>query len=640
MARNYRDDLLKLIDEVEVFYPLGTKFPTSIKVHIADAKKVVKNQSKSTEDDYQNSITSLEKIKNDKLEANEADKKAALAKVEKQEKMQKQALENPDSITDEGLITLALSPPNPTNPFRPTWTYFSDTSWKLDANKLADTIAQDIYIKRVKSKATTAIYTEYIDDAGQWEEISKDKLANLVDSYFKDPTQFIPDAPTKQYAEDLHDAKAVRDTVTLLTSKILEIDPATTFDEPPKCLVHLKDCNFDVLNWKVKGFASDNYFVSGLNYELDRNYLEFLRPNDEAADTIATSLAVNIQAWLLDSLGDKFTVTAFLERLGLSFLHTYEDNFFTFIKSEGGHGKSFLFSFLAKIFQNNNVMSLDLDQMCSTDSFDASELRNKDINLTSEVTTTYVPDSVINVIKGLTGNDRRNFSQKYKGTAGFTNKATLWFNMNHLPRFETYDEAVARRADIFSWHKIDDFSNKYPLETLEKEIPELIILAMYHARKVLKRKPIHLDYFNSAIRLTRSPQMMNNYLEWSQTNDFLSNFIDEECVKGSKYKIGVNKLLAELNNYIKECGSRVSYGRAKLTDKLESMGILKSSKQMVWIDEYGNKKPGSIVFEGITLKSIAGVQDEATDYKNEAQRRFDKSPFTAKIKFNPDDENK
>jgi len=642
----YKDTLLNLIDEVEELYS-STKQTFGVKNRIDAAKRIATLQ-KSTEDDFKQNIESLKKVKKNKEKAIEEAKKQAQANVEKVRELEKQALEEPDSLSKDGLIELARVPTK-NNLVRPPWTYIDGNGeWKLDANKLADTIAEDIYIRRVEEKGIATGFSEYLDEQGQWQLISKEKLSNLIDTYFKNPTQFVSDAKTKQFAEDLHDAKAVRDVLTLLISKITEITPAITFDAPSKYLVHLKNCDFDVLNWKPLGYDPEHYFVAGLNHNLDTTYVELLKPktetdkkkqeeNQKSADAISKSLAVHIQAWLLESLGEETTVTAFLERLGLSFLHTYEDNFFVFVKSDGGHGKSFLFNFLGQLFQTEGVLALDLDQMCSTDSFDASELRQKDINLTSEVTTTYVPDGVINIIKGLTGNDRRDFSQKYKSTAGFTNRANLWFNMNHLPRFETYDEAVARRADIFSWNNIEDFNKKYPLKTLQSEIPELILLALYHAHEVITRSPHHYSYFNSATRLTRSPQMIDNYIQWSETNDFLSNFIQEECSLGTGYKIGARKLLTDLNNYIRESGSHISYGMPKLTDKLESMKIYKSSKQSAWYDENGKRNPGSYVFEGITLNKIAKVQAEDIAYESEVQKRFDNSPFTAKYKFKPDE---
>src|SRR5699024_12152642 len=123
--------------------------------------------------------------------------------------------------------------------------------------------------------------------------------------------------------------------------------------------------------------------------------------------------------WLVKSLGaeneDK-TLIAFMECIGLSLLNTYEVPFFVFIKSEGGHGKSALFKYLASLFGIGSAGGISLTQMTEGQAFDASELRFKEINLVRDEKAAFIHDRVIELIKADIGDDDRKLSRKKKKT--------------------------------------------------------------------------------------------------------------------------------------------------------------------------------------------------------------------------------
>ena len=167
-------------------------------------------------------------------------------------------------------------------------------------------------------------------------------LGNYVDNYFEAPDKYTDSlSKSKQYAEDLHTAKAVKDTLVLLKSKIKKIVPNETFDCPDKYLVHFKDVDLNVYTFKYISHDSKHYFLNGMNFNLDPDSFLRLRTNfftkDDDNDNndrsfedvrndpeitvspehIINSIAPITCNWISESLGgNKKTLVAFLERLG------------------------------------------------------------------------------------------------------------------------------------------------------------------------------------------------------------------------------------------------------------------------------------------------------------------------------------
>ena len=311
-----------------------------------------------------------------------------------------------------------------------------------------------------------------------------------------------------------------------------------------------------------------------------------------------------------------------MECIGLSLLNTYEVPFFVFIKSEGGHGKSALFKYLASLFGIGSAGGISLTQMTEGQAFDASELRFKEINLVSDEKAAFIPDRVIGLIKAFTGNDKRNLSQKNKQTANFTNHAQLWFNMNDFPRFQTYDDAIARRACLFRWNYVAKYAhfNQDYLPTIKKERGEFAIKCLYYAKIAIEREPIKYSYISIPIQLTRSDSMINDYKEWADINDYFNSFIENECVIGKNYRIGAKFLLDKLNEFTKNNGGTGEYKIASFASRLQGKDVHKSKNTTSWRDERGKFKTGVYVFKGITLKNIAEVEQEEQNFKLEQKK--------------------
>lgn len=311
-----------------------------------------------------------------------------------------------------------------------------------------------------------------------------------------------------------------------------------------------------------------------------------------------------------------------MECIGLSLLNSYEIPFFVFIKSKGGHGKSALFKYLASLFGIGSTSGISLTQMTEGQAFDASELRFKEINLVSDEKATYIPDKVIGLIKAFTGNDNRNLSQKNKQTANFTNHAQLWANMNTYPRFQTYDDAIARRACLFHWNYVEKyahFDKKY-LPTIKKERGEFALKCLYYAKIAIERQPIKYSYISIPIQLTRSDTMINDYKEWADINDYFNSFIENECVIGKDYKIGCKALLDKLNKFAEDNGGTGEYRMANIASRLQEKDVHKSKNPTSWRDEHGKTRKGVYVFNGITLKSIAKIEQEDKKFHDEQRK--------------------
>ncbi|UOC05677.1 DUF5906 domain-containing protein [Lactobacillus johnsonii] len=379
----------------------------------------------------------------------------------------------------------------------------------------------------------------------------------MINSYFN-----YPEDPrlklTGKYAFDLQTGSSQRNTLVLLQSKINSLNPTQTTDKQPTYIIHFKDYDFDLKHWKKLPFSPDRYFLSNRDYNLEETTISSMKWDTlKNGKQLIDSLAPITTDWLLKSLGDKETLQTFLECLGLSFLNSQPVNFIVFLKSSGGTGKSRLFEYLASLFGiENDTVGLDFDQIIRPASFDISELRNKSIDLSSDVKASYIPKDAVAILKALSGDDLRSLSQKNKGTANFANHANLWFNCNDMPRLapESYDNSIARRFIIFDWLFIKNFSWEKVKDKLQKERNELVTKALYYAKRALEDHLKEYDYLTTPSNLTRSPRVIKNYINWKNKHNLLERFIAERCKLKNYYRVGVTAFRQEFSQYSKDNG--------------------------------------------------------------------------------------
>lgn len=637
-----KEEKAKLLHDIDLADSMDTKTKSFKFVATLKRAKALSQKQKVELDELKEVEVQLNECLKAANDQAEKDKQEALAQADEKALLEEEVRDNPRNEITSSLAKLASFPPDKSgeNPYRPDWIHYDNKQqvWKVNPNDLANDIADEYQIRRVEEKGNLIGYVSYQTKTGQWEALVPEGLGNYVDDYFENPDKY-SGSLSNQYAEDLHTAKTVKDTLVLLKSKIKKIVPHETFDRPNKYLVHLKDCDFDIYNFKKLDHDPKHYFLNGLAFNLDSDSYCRLRKNFFTKDPdnkdrsfedvrkdpeipfpperIIHTIAPITSDWLLESLGgDTETFMAFLERLGLSMIHDYSDNFVVFIRGDANTGKSKLFNLLGSLFDPSSVSALDLDSIAKTNSFDAKELRNKTINLTSESKATYIDETGLNIIEQLSGGDLRNYSQKFKDTADFVNFSHLWLNFNDLPQLAHYDNAIARRADVFQWQTIPDFEEKYDWNQIMKERPQLIVLSLYCAHLLLKRKTYqHYDYCNSDLRLTRSKDMIKWYCNWADDKDHFQNFVKNSCKFNAAYKIGCNELLAIYNHYLdNEKTRRIT--QKQLTNLLLKLDIHKVAGQN-WKDAKNQWHRNVYVFEGIATNEVAGIQNEIISFEKQ-----------------------
>lgn len=639
-----QEEKTKLVHDIELADAIDNK-----SFEFASVLKKAKNLSQkekvelSNLKDIKNHLEKCLKVANDRAEKA---KQEALAKADEEALLAEQVRNSPRDEITSSLAKLASFPPDKSgkNPYRPDWIDYDikQQIWKVNPNKLANDIVKKYKIKRVEEKGNLIGYISYHTESGLWETLVPEDLGNYVDNYFEAPDKYTDSlSKSKQYAEDLHTAKAVKDTLVLLKSKIKKIVPNETFDCPDKYLVHFKDVDLNVYTFKYISHDSKHYFLNGMNFNLDPDSFLRLRTNfftkDDDNDNndrsfedvrndpeitvspehIINSIAPITCNWISESLGgNKKTLVAFLERLGLSMLHDYTDNFVVFLHGDANTGKSKLFNLLNSLFDPSSVSALDLDSIAKTNSFDAKELRYKTINLTSESKATFLDETALNIIEQLSGGDLRNYSQKFKDTADFINFSHLWLNFNDLPQLAQFDNAIARRADVFHWQSIPNFEEKYDWDLIMKERPQLIVKSLYYAHLLLKKNIYqHYDYCNSDLRLTRSEDMIKWYRDWADDKDYFQNFIKTNCKLNAVYKMGCKELLKGYNQFLANEKMK-GITQNQLTNLLLKKGIKKVASQN-WKDAKNEWHRNVYVYEGIATNEVAGIQNEMISFEQQ-----------------------
>ena len=639
-----QEEKTKLVHDIELADAIDNK-----SFEFASVLKKAKNLSQkekvelSNLKDIKNHLEKCLKVANDRAEKA---KQEALAKADEEALLAEQVRNSPRDEITSSLAKLASFPPDKSgkNPYRPDWIDYDikQQIWKVNPNKLANDIVKKYKIKRVEEKGNLIGYISYHTESGLWETLVPEDLGNYVDNYFEAPDKYTDSlSKSKQYAEDLHTAKAVKDTLVLLKSKIKKIVPNETFDCPDKYLVHFKDVDLNVYTFKYISHDSKHYFLNGMNFNLDPDSFLRLRTNfftkDDDNDNndrsfedvrndpeitvspehIINSIAPITCNWISESLGgNKKTLVAFLERLGLSMLHDYTDNFVVFLHGDANTGKSKLFNLLNSLFDPSSVSALDLDSIAKTNSFDAKELRYKTINLTSESKATFLDETALNIIEQLSGGDLRNYSQKFKDTADFINFSHLWLNFNDLPQLAKFDNAIARRADVFHWQSIPNFEEKYDWDLIMKERPQLIVKSLYYAHLILKKNIYqHYDYCNSDLRLTRSEDMIKWYRDWADDKDYFQNFIKTNCKLNAVYKMGCKELLKGYNQFLANEKMK-GITQNQLTNLLLKKGIKKVASQN-WKDAKNEWHRNVYVYEGIATNEVAGIQNEMISFEQQ-----------------------
>lgn len=259
-----KSSIISKIEKLSNLYPDRIK-PPAIKAVLSNANRLY-NKSKASLDELNQVLNDLNERINKKLKANEDNKKQALKLVEDKAKQEELALKKAKlgELDSNELKRLANQPPAPDthkNIFRPDWAHYDykKNTWKLDTVELAETIIDETLIKRVQENGVFDGYLKYRDNNGSWRWYTEGDISYLINSYFKFPKD--PTLKLKgQYALDLQDAKAQKNTLTLVKSKTGAINPTQTTDKQPPYIIHFKDYDFDLKHWKRLPFSPEDTF--------------------------------------------------------------------------------------------------------------------------------------------------------------------------------------------------------------------------------------------------------------------------------------------------------------------------------------------------------------------------------------------
>lgn len=224
--QSVKTTLIHDIDLAETNYKDNRTFEFNVAVN--EAKRLIKKQ-KAELFDLQTAQENLEKCLESVQNIADKAKQEALAKANEKAKLEGEFLKDPESMS-VNLHKLAKFPPDSKsgeNSYRPDWMDFDKKQnvWKVNENRLANDIVKDHEIRREEEKGKLVGYINYQTLTGLWTPLTPEGLSNFIDNYFSSPEEF-SGSTSKQYAEDAHTAKAVKDTLTLLKSKI------HTFDTP------------------------------------------------------------------------------------------------------------------------------------------------------------------------------------------------------------------------------------------------------------------------------------------------------------------------------------------------------------------------------------------------------------------------
>lgn len=140
---------------------------------------------------------------------------------------------------------------------------------------------------------------------------------------------------------------------------------------------------------------------------------------------------VKFISFLEDIVKNKGDILILQELFGYSLYKKYKYKKSFMLEGSGDNGKSQLLKILTENFLGiENTKNLSLMQI-EKDNFLMSELHNKLVNVSADITSDVLNDS--GNFKSLTGNDLISCNRKHKNTITFTNYAKMIFATNELP---------------------------------------------------------------------------------------------------------------------------------------------------------------------------------------------------------------
>jgi len=158
-----------------------------------------------------------------------------------------------------------------------------------------------------------------------------------------------------------------------------------------------------------------------------------------------------ISTSLVDSMTkepDKDLIDLYQEMFGSLFSHEMSSRVVFFLKGDGDNGKSVTTELLERIFEEQNISALSLQNL-SSERFGKQGLVGKTLNLCSEEESMQIKNDTF---KALVTTDLVQGERKYEPSFNFHNYAHFVFAMNSTPLFKSLGYAMKKRLCIIPWH--------------------------------------------------------------------------------------------------------------------------------------------------------------------------------------------
>lgn len=431
---------------------------------------------------------------------------------------------------DKDLVDVAKQAEDNHVRIMPMWCYFDDETdtKKASAFSLGVTILEAEQYLYIQSGKDIDLF-QYSQEAGYWKLITKQNIKLIIASMLKD--------------EAVWTAKVQSDTEKYIFSSIDIKQASDTIDNVKPHLIHFKNGTYNIETDKLEPNKPENWFFGGRDYELDMTN----------KDTPYTD------QWLTESVGDakKFI----MEYVGYAFYRSYRPfQKFAVLQADGGDGKSTYFNWFNEVIGANNVSNVSLQELTDPKKeFTLAELVRMNANYYADISSGIITDP--SLIKTVTGDDNISTKAKYKDGVSTRLYAKLFFGANNLPAFKDSSRGFGRRPCIVAFHNISDFSKRFKLEDIYKEIPAFTYKCLLAFKSAMDNE-----------KLSETAQMKLDLNNWLIANNHVQEFVEEYGIIGADYFVKKVYAYDSYKNFCFENGYK-AMSNQKLTVELKRLNI-------------------------------------------------------------------
>ena len=363
----------------------------------------------------------------------------------------------------------------------------------------------------------------------------------------------------------------------LINDDIYKDNRQRVFEQSDPYLAHFKNGTFNIETVEMQQHQPDDYILEYRDYELDTSGKKTPITDD----------------WFKQSFKDE--AQFMMEFVGYCFARTYEPfQLFVILRGSGSDGKSSFLRYLSKMIGEQNSSSLSLSDITGKDArFATSQLYQKSLNYFADISSNFVEQT--EAVKSLTGGDKIKAEFKNQDPFMFENHAKLIFSANELPAFKDFTDGFKRRVCLIDYNFIEDFTDKFDMEAIYKEIPAFAYKCIRKFKERLDKPVIDKSCNVPVNQLSITAKMINDREAWLKEANNVSQFVDECCELSSDYHIGNYGLRNQYKKFCDENGYK-AMGTTKLNKELSNLGV--KCSQQVWVN--GSNSRG---YKGIRLNS-------------------------------------